>query len=146
MEWGEIEIRKTEQSGVEAEIRGDMLNSGGDGCWVSIVGWGPTEDVARANLQAALQAVKSEGNREGIGKELEQARSPMIVPREVCVLAVPWSMHSIQFAKNFASARLVVFCDNGAAERDKDDVWHVVWDGPLHVAETFVEARKTPEA
>jgi hypothetical protein len=58
MEWGEIEIRKTELSGVEAELRGDMLNSGDDGCWVSIVGWGPTEDVARINLQAALSEVQ----------------------------------------------------------------------------------------
>lgn len=58
MEWGEIEIRKTELSGVEAELRGDMLNSGDDGCWVSIVGWGPTEVVARGNLAAAVHAAR----------------------------------------------------------------------------------------
>jgi hypothetical protein len=54
MGWGEIEIRKTEQSGFEAEIRFDRLISGDNGCWVSIVGWGPTEGVALANLKTAL--------------------------------------------------------------------------------------------
>lgn len=54
MGWGEIEIRKTEQSGFEAELRGDILNSGDNGCWVSLVGWGPTEAIALANLKAAL--------------------------------------------------------------------------------------------
>ena len=55
MEWGEIQIRQTgARGGYEAEVRGDMLNSGDNGCWVSIVGWGPTEAVARANLHAAM--------------------------------------------------------------------------------------------
>lgn len=55
MDSGEIEIRRSgARGGFEAEVRGDMLISGDNGCWVSIVGWGPSEDVARANLKAAM--------------------------------------------------------------------------------------------
>lgn len=59
MQWSQIETRETEQSGFEAELRGDKLMSGDNGCWISIVGWGATEAQARENLRAALADFKS---------------------------------------------------------------------------------------
>jgi hypothetical protein len=58
MEISDVEIRRTERGGFEAEKRGDFLNSGDDGYFVSVVGWGPTEDAARANLKAALDEIQ----------------------------------------------------------------------------------------
>jgi len=40
--------------GFEAELRGDSLINGEGGYWISIVGWGGTEDEARASLGVAL--------------------------------------------------------------------------------------------
>lgn len=59
MEWSDIVIRETEASGFEAELRGDKLINGDNGCWISIVGWGETADHARANLQSAIAAFKA---------------------------------------------------------------------------------------
>lgn len=42
---------------VEAEMRGDFLNSGEDGYTVSIVGFGPTEEKARENLAKAIKVL-----------------------------------------------------------------------------------------
>lgn len=57
MELSGILIRQTEKSGFEAEFRGDFLNSGDDGYSVSFFGWGPTEEIARANLRSALASM-----------------------------------------------------------------------------------------
>lgn len=56
MEWSKVEIRPAGiGDGVEAEIRGDHLINGDNGCWISIVGWGSTEADARANLRTAIE-------------------------------------------------------------------------------------------
>jgi hypothetical protein len=54
MEITDVEVRRIDHGGFEAEKRGDFLDSGDNGYWISVVGWGPTEDVARANLESAL--------------------------------------------------------------------------------------------
>lgn len=54
MEWSKAEIRQTERGVFEAELRGDHLISGDKGYWVTITGWGATEESARESLKAAL--------------------------------------------------------------------------------------------
>lgn len=58
MAWSEIDIRKTEQSGFEAELRWDRLISGDRGCWVSVIGWGVTEQKSREGLATALDSLQ----------------------------------------------------------------------------------------
>lgn len=54
MEWNDVEVRQMGNGRVEAELRGDYLIDGNRGCWVSIVGRGPTEEDARASLNVAI--------------------------------------------------------------------------------------------
>ena len=42
----------------EAELRGDSLISGDGGYWISVVGWGNTEDQAQASLSTALDDLR----------------------------------------------------------------------------------------
>jgi hypothetical protein len=57
MEWGEVKIWRTTR-GFMAEIRGDRAINGDQGCWVTITGWGATEESARESLKAALADLK----------------------------------------------------------------------------------------
>lgn len=55
VEVGEVEVRPArEGSGVEAEVRGNVLINGDGGYWISVVGWGGTEAEARASLKVAI--------------------------------------------------------------------------------------------
>lgn len=56
MEWGDVKIWRTTR-GFMAEIRGDRAINGDQGCWVTITGWGATEESARESLKAALDAL-----------------------------------------------------------------------------------------
>lgn len=42
----------------EAELRGDSVISGDGGYWISIVGWGNTEEQAQASLSTALDDLR----------------------------------------------------------------------------------------
>lgn len=53
MEKSEVEIRP-KLDGIEAEQRWDCV-SGDGGYFISVVGWGGTEEAARANLAKALE-------------------------------------------------------------------------------------------
>lgn len=56
MEISDIAIRPGIGESIEAELRGDAP-SGDRGYYVSIVGWGGTEDEARGQIEAALRAL-----------------------------------------------------------------------------------------
>ena len=56
MELSDIEIRDDPFGGVMAEVRADWV-AGDRGCWISVVGWGATEAVARSSLKRALDAL-----------------------------------------------------------------------------------------
>lgn len=64
MEWSKAEIRQTERGVFEAELRGDHLISGDQGCFVVFTGWGPDEKSARENLKVAIAQARDE-NPEG---------------------------------------------------------------------------------
>lgn len=61
MEWSKIEIRRaTVGEGYVAELRGDYVVNGENGCWVTFTGWGPDEKSARESLKIAIAQAKAE--------------------------------------------------------------------------------------
>lgn len=61
MEWSKIEIRKsTVDEGYVAELRGDYVVNGDNGCSVTFTGWGPDEKSARESLKIAIAQARDE--------------------------------------------------------------------------------------
>jgi len=65
VELAEIEVKPGIGSSIEAELRADVA-FGDKGYWLTIGGWGGTEAEARAQIEAAMQALRL--SAEKIGK------------------------------------------------------------------------------